>query len=420
MGVTMAYKPLSKLFYMDASSDRYKNNEELAAARLGADASFRLGVTTGAGELFLAVPHELSVLNERVLRMERKVSLSLNSMPPVARGSLIRDLVINEVVSTNELENIHSTRRQINEVLEDAGGEGESLAVRRFRELAKLYLGLSDPSVTVPQTLEDIRSVYDRVMAGEPLGKSELPDGVLFRRERAEVIGRGGKVLHEGAYPEAAIEEGLTKMMQIASSEEMPQTFGAILSHYIFEYVHPFYDGNGRTGRYLLALYLSRPLSTLTTLSLSRTIAENKSRYYKSFRLAESPLNHGELTFFVIDMLQSIQEAQIEIVDRLGMSAQRLKRSSELLEGLASDLGLGERERELLSMLLQVALYGAFSTATIEECSNFLRLGRQQTRKYLLKLEERGLVTAERHRPLLFRLSDDAASKLEAKRDVGE
>ena len=352
--------------------------------------------------------------------MERKVSLSLNSMPPVARGSLIRDLVINEVVSTNELENIHSTRRQINEVLEDAGGEGESLAVRRFRELAKLYLGLSDPSVTVPQTLEDIRSVYDRVMAGEPLGKSELPDGVLFRRERVEVIGRGGKVLHEGAYPEAAIEEGLTKMMQIASSEEMPQTFGAILSHYIFEYVHPFYDGNGRTGRYLLALYLSRPLSTLTTLSLSRTIAENKSRYYKSFRLAESPLNHGELTFFVIDMLQSIQEAQIEIVDRLGMSAQRLKRSSELLEGLASDLGLGERERELLSMLLQVALYGAFSTATIEECSNFLRLGRQQTRKYLLKLEERGLVTAERHRPLLFRLSDDAASKLEAKRDVGE
>lgn len=379
-----------------------------------------MGVTTGAGELFLAVPHELSVLNERVLRMERKVSLSLNSMPPVARGSLIRDLVINEVVSTNELENIHSTRRQINEVLEDAGGEGESLAVRRFRELAKLYLGLSDPSVTVPQTLEDIRSVYDRVMAGEPLGKSELPDGVLFRRERVEVIGRGGKVLHEGAYPEAAIEEGLTKMMQIASSEEMPQTFGAILSHYIFEYVHPFYDGNGRTGRYLLALYLSRPLSTLTTLSLSRTIAENKSRYYKSFRLAESPLNHGELTFFVIDMLQSIQEAQIEIVDRLGMSAQRLKRSSELLEGLASDLGLGERERELLSMLLQVALYGAFSTATIEECSNFLRLGRQQTRKYLLKLEERGLVTAERHRPLLFRLSDDAASKLEAKRDVGE
>jgi Fic family protein len=417
----MAYQPLSKLFYMDDSSDRFKNNEELAAARLSADASFRLGIATGAGELFLAVPHELSVLNERVLRMERKVSLSLNSLPPVARGSLIRDLVINEVVCTNELENIHSTRRQISEVLEDADDdEGESLAVKRFRELAKLYLGLSDPSVTIPQTLEDIRSVYDRVMAGEPLGKSELPDGALFRRERVEVIGRGGKMLHEGAYPEAAIEEGLTKMMQIASSGEMPQTFGAILSHYLFEYVHPFYDGNGRTGRYLLALYLSRPLSTLTTLSLSRTIAENKSRYYKSFRLAESPLNHGELTFFVIDMLQNIQEAQVEIVDRLGVSAQRLKRSSELLEALASDLELGERERELLSMLLQVALYGAFATTTIEECSNFLRLGRQQTRKYLLKLEERGLVTAERHRPLLFRLSDDAASKLEAKRDVGE
>lgn len=67
----MEYKSLEKLFYMDASSDRYANNERLAEERLTADSTFRTGVMTDYGELFLATPRELSLLNERVLRLER-------------------------------------------------------------------------------------------------------------------------------------------------------------------------------------------------------------------------------------------------------------------------------------------------------------------------------------------------------------
>lgn len=77
--------------------------------------------------------------------------------------------------------------------------------------------------------------------------------------------------------------------------------------------VHPFYDGNGRTGRYLLALYLSSPLSILTTLSLSRVIAANRDAYYRSFKEAEHPLNHGELTHFVMNMLENVRIAQNDL-----------------------------------------------------------------------------------------------------------
>lgn len=67
----MAYKSLKKLFYMDSSSERFANNKRLAAERLNAESTFRTGMITGEGELFLAVPHELSVLSEQALRKER-------------------------------------------------------------------------------------------------------------------------------------------------------------------------------------------------------------------------------------------------------------------------------------------------------------------------------------------------------------
>ena len=88
----------------------------------------------------------------------------------------------------------------------------------------------------------------------------------------------------------------------------MPQV--RLASHYLFEYAHPFYDGNRRTGRYLLSLFLSEPLSKPTVLSLSRTIAENRSDYYAAFRTVDNPLNKGELTFFVYALLDLVRKAQ--------------------------------------------------------------------------------------------------------------
>ena len=116
----MEYKELSKLYHMDKSSSRDKAAAEKLAARRNAESAFLTGFDTPNGELFFTIPRELSVLSERVLRTERKVSNLLRALPEIAQSTVLRSMVLDEVVCTNAIENIHSTRRQIKDALDAA------------------------------------------------------------------------------------------------------------------------------------------------------------------------------------------------------------------------------------------------------------------------------------------------------------
>ena len=408
----MAYESLRTLFHKDSSVDRYSNAETMLKLRLEAESTFRTGMETPAGELFLAVPRELSLLDEQVLRHERRITAQMRELPPVAQWAMIRGLIVDEVVSTNELEGVYSTRRQINDLLQSDIATKDPLQQKRFRELAKLYFGLTEQQQPKPTKPEDIRLIYDSVMDGEPLETSDRPDGRLFRKDRVDIIGPGSRVVHEGLYPEKEIISGIEKMLAIAGSEEMPETLSSIVSHFIFEYVHPFYDGNGRTGRYLLALYLSNPLSFLTSLSLSRVIATNRDAYYRSFREAEHPLNHGELTHFVMNMLENVRIAQNDLDVGLSEKKELLDQINENLPRFGKLRDLSEKELSIVYMLAQVDLFAAFPEASQQEVADCIRLGTQQSRVYTKSLEEKGVVVTASRRPLRFKIAEPAAFEL--------
>lgn len=82
----MEYQPLEKLFYKDRSSERFTENSRLAQQRLLDDSSFRTSFVTNAGELFLAVPRELSILNNQVLTRESEVAEAVIGLPPSPCG----------------------------------------------------------------------------------------------------------------------------------------------------------------------------------------------------------------------------------------------------------------------------------------------------------------------------------------------
>ena len=153
------YPTLEKLFYSDSSSERVEHVKAEAERRLNNPASFRTGIELSSGELFLATPRELSLLNEKMLRVERKVSQLWRDLPGIARWAYLRSLIMDEIMFTNEMEGVHSSRRQIEEALESAEAKRPTKEAKRFREFASLYLELTDSNHVYPQTPADNRAM---------------------------------------------------------------------------------------------------------------------------------------------------------------------------------------------------------------------------------------------------------------------
>lgn len=397
----MEYKDLATLYHMDSSPLREANIKVLLDERKNNASSYDTGFSTPSGSLFLAVPRELNDLTQKVLRRERKVSNLFKALPGLAAQEVLRSLVVNEVVMSNSIENIHSTKKEIEEAL---NSKEENPALKRFREFAKLYIDLSCSDYALPKTPQDIRSIYDRIMQGETL--ECLPDGDFFRKDTVCVTD-GIKSIHAGLSPEAAIIEAIQKMLDLVNSDTIPEFYSALISHYIFEYIHPFYDGNGRTGRYLLSMFLEVPLSKPTALSLSRVMAENKLKYYQAFRSVENPLNHGELTFFVMTMHELILQAQdnlIEDLERNLETFEQLQSTMLLLEKGGRFAGKGLK---IIFVLAQQAAFGISSAMSLQEISQHIDLGAQQTRKYLSGMMENEIVQKVRGRdPITFALTE--------------
>jgi len=83
--------------------------------------------------------------------------------------------------------------------------------------------------------------------------------------------------------------------------------------HHQFESIHPFYDGNGRTGRIINILYLVKNgLLDLPILYLSRYIVRTKTEYY---RLLQSVRDHNDWENWVLYIVKGIEETAIETIE---------------------------------------------------------------------------------------------------------
>lgn len=391
------YRPLATLFHMDASTAAPAHLEELAHARLTADSTFRTGITTKLGELFIGMPRELTRQLNDVLARERSIAVLWNGIPRIMKHSYIVHAINEEILSTNDIEGVRSTRKEVQDAVETAQHEtAQTTHAPRFAEFARLYLGLTAEHTQLPQTLDDLRTIYDDVMG------DDRPDGELFRNGDVEIIGAGERVVHTGAHTEARVNELLTQMLALMRSEQIPALLAAPAAHFLFEYTHPFYDGNGRMGRYLLALNLQPTLTLPSVLSLSRTIADNRQRYYKAFSSAENPLNHGELTFFVQTLLDCVAQAQTALIEQLTQQLNRLGRLSAQCNDLGRKHRLSEHAQEILFVLMQEATFGTRGGMTLDDAAQHLQLSKQSARKTVEELERAGLITFTKRRPLTF------------------
>ena len=355
---------------------------------------------------------ELSLLQEKILQNSNKINYISNKLPTIAIKEIIMKILSNELYKTNKIEGIETIKSEIYSSLKD--DKKSSKKNNKLDGIIKKYKDIMENNFEDIQHIDNpssFRKIYDEMFEDfEKSGNYKL-DGKYFRKDTVKVINGLGKIIHIGVNGEEAIEKNIDSLIEFMNIKDIPFLVKASIIHFFFEYIHPFYDGNGRFGRYLLSLYLARKLDNLTAFSISYSISRNLDDYYKSFVEVEDVTNYGEITFFVENILKTIKNGQEMIIELLNDSVMRFNHSIEILNELTK--GLSEKENIILQIYLQNYLFNDFEELTNVELTAIIGDLTQQTiNKYTQELEKKGYLVKIKQRPLTYSLSEKITEKI--------
>lgn len=297
---------------------------------------------------YILLPEHLWLIKTIVARSKEIMRL-VDPLPGLARERIGLSQLVTEIQSSNDIEGVRSTRQEI----ETAVNLMHSSKKVRFKSAVERYNAVLNSEKPKVEDLQTIRNLYDKTII-EEIDEDSYPDGKLFRKNSvwiSDVL--RGDFVHAGDNDEEEISSDLLKLIKYMNLDTESDLIKSIISHYIFEYIHPFYDGNGRLGRYLLSSYLSYKLDPFSALSISEAIKQNKEKYQKAFTEVSNPLNRGELTFFIKDLLGIIIKGQ----ENVSVSLLDANRKMQITVDFIEELDFPSIEKNLLFLMIQSLLF---------------------------------------------------------------
>lgn len=300
---------------------------------------------------FLCYTGEILRLVEKFYKTYEQFLYTVNTVPPVVLYQFTRLSIVEEVKSTNDIEGVRSTKKEIREIIEKKGAH-----YHRLQSVVHQYLELLGEEEIKFDTCQDIRNFYDDFTHQEITRENPQNrlDESLFRKEPVQIEAATGKTIHQGLYPESRIIEALDQALRILHSEEYPLLIRLALFHYFFVYIHPFYDGNGRTDRFITSYFLSRQFHRLLAVRLSIYIKRNKSRYYHMLEEADSERNRGDMTPFVMGFLEILIGSTEDTIGVLSRKNEQMRKYESRIDAFQLKDKL---LKEIYITLLQAALF---------------------------------------------------------------
>lgn len=323
----------------------------------------------------------------RINKLDRNAKKLYESLPEKALSWFKKKCLIDEIVSTNGIEGVISTRKEIDDILSECNGRSGN----RFYDISGRYNMLTDKHCQL-KTCQDIRDIYNELLYAEieKEDPNNLPDGQIFRKSHVNVHSGTDKIIHSGVFPEEKIIDCMKTALGFLNDDSISIYFRLSVFHYLFGYIHPFYDGNGRTDRFISSYLLATEAETpIIGCRLSTTINENIQKYYKAFKTCNEERNKGDLTPFVITFLDIIECAYNELIEELGNKRRQLDYYSDNIPRLPSSED--RKIREMYEVLIQSSLLSE-NGAQIAELSAILNTSRSTTEKRLRMVDDNILV----------------------------
>lgn len=320
-----------------------------------------------------------------VLKALNRASRALADLKGQARtipnqGILIDTLALQEAKASSEVENIVTTQDELfqADVFPDNPQSPAAKEVARYRAAVRLgYSRSLETGGLIPNsTLIDMF----RLLKDRDDGFRVTPGTKLANERSGEVV----FVPPQDATEIVALMTALERFVNDDEVSDLDPLIKMALIHHQFESIHPFPDGNGRIGRILNVLYLTRTgLLDIPILYLSRHITRHKADYYRLLQAVRDEAAWEEWVIFMLDGVAETAVTTLHLVEGIGwqMRAAKHRMRSELPKIYS---------QELLNNLFR------HPYTRIEFVQNDLGITRQTAARYLDTLADAGFV--EKHR----------------------
>ena len=225
------------------------------------------------------------------------------------QGILINTLGLQEAKDSSEIENIVTTHDELfkDDLLPDSVDGSAAKEVLRYRQALRVgFEKVRETGLLTNNHILLIQLELERNNAGY-----RKLQGTSLKNSQGEVV------YMPPQDPEEIIRH-MRELERFINQDELYRIDPLIkmaLIHHQFESIHPFYDGNGRTGRIINVLYLVKEqLLNIPVLYLSNYIVRNKSEYY---RLLQKVRDHDAWEDWVIYMLEAVRATSEQTIKKI-------------------------------------------------------------------------------------------------------
>jgi len=285
------------------------------------------------------------------------------------QGMLINTVPLLEAQASSEIENIVTTTDRLFQFrnADDHADPATREALRYSHALLEAFREMTRRPLST-RTAEQVCSIIK--------GKE-----MLVRRVPGTVLSRGEEIIYTPPVGEDRLRNLLANWEKfLHESRDLDPIIRMSVGHYQFEAIHPFTDGNGRTGRVLNGLFLiQESLLTLPILYLSRFIIQNKADYYRLLRKVTS---HNAWEEWVLYMLRGVEETAYWTTAKIGAIRKLTSLTAEHMKAKASKI----YSLELVHLIFEMPYCRIQNLVEAKICE------RQAASRYLKQLVEIGVL----------------------------
>ncbi|WP_409967418.1 Fic family protein [Bengtsoniella intestinalis] len=296
-----------------------------------------------------------------------------------------RKAMEDEIEFTLRIENIHSNRDSVRKIVEGYAPSDQSEA--QIFGIKKGLDFISDRSNAI--TEENLHRLY-MLSVGDFLGiDDQLLPGQYYRHDAVYIT--GDKTYHQGISAAKLPQYMAELVVFINRKDEIPELTKACIIHFYFAYLHPYFDGNGRTARLLHLWYLvQQGFSSTLFFAFSKHINQSKNQYYKCFTQIEENFSVGNL----LDMTPFIRYFKESVYDQIPRQSQDFTTIDRFLVAKTQGV-ITEKEQALWHFVLSRYGQEPFSTKQLER--DFSNAAYATIRGFVLKFEGLELLRSQRY-----------------------